>query len=357
MAQEPGSPKIHQLLDRTGAGTLPGRLNRTVLLTLEAVTEALADAGLSKEDLADLRTGVILGTTVGCTFNNEQYYTAWRDRQQQDLAPVQNYLDSNLARVVQNILGASGPAAVITNACSSGTDAIGLAKLWLEQDRCDLVIAGGADELSRIAYHGFASLMLLSESRCRPFDTTRNGLNLGEGAGILILEREDHIRDGALPKGCLLGYGAGTDGYHPTAPHPEGRGLKTALRQALADSRTSASGLAYINAHGTGTPANDIAEATALADFQLPESCAVVSTKGITGHMLGAAGAVEAVITLLSLGQGLVSGTWGCRDPDPAMPLPIMPESRTAELTGKLGISQSLAFGGFNGVLVLEALP
>jgi 3-oxoacyl-[acyl-carrier-protein] synthase-1/3-oxoacyl-[acyl-carrier-protein] synthase II len=351
------SPMAARLLSASPAARfLPSPCNRTLLLTLEAVAEAVTAAAITPETLLTARIGVILGTTVGCTFNNEEYYAAWRGGLEPELTPVRNYLGSNLAAMVRTVLGAQGPAAVLTNACSSGTDALGLAKIWLEQDCCDLVIAGGADELSRIAYHGFSALMLMARTPCQPFDQARTGLNLGEGAGILILEREDRLRREATPKGILLGYGAATDGYHPTAPHPEGRGLKNALLGALADADAGPSEIAYINAHGTGTLANDEAEAAALAQFPFPAECRVVSTKGSTGHTLGAAGAIEAIITLLTLAGGVTAGTPGCREIDPALPVPVLPEGKSARLFGRKGISQSLAFGGFNGAVVLEAI-
>jgi len=357
---EPPFPSSRAAFLLTGSpepAALPPQPSRTSLLALEALAEALDDAGLSPESLRRQRVGVVIGTTVGSTFNNETYYTNWRQGTQQDIGPVFTYLGNNLATLIQAILGLHGPAAVVTNACSSGTDAIGLAKIWLEQDLCDLVIAGGADELARIAYHGFAALMLLSETPCRPFDRDRNGLNLGEGAGIVILEREDRRAGETVAKGWLRGYGSATDGYHPTAPHPDGKGIRTALDLALADAGLTAPDIAYINAHGTGTRANDTAETAALAQFHFSQACPIVSSKGLTGHTLGAAGAIEAIITLLTLGMGSTAGTNGCRQPDPDLPVQVLPEGQSMPLQGKIGISQSLGFGGFNGVLILEALP
>jgi len=351
------SPSAARLLGATStAASLPHGLNRTALLALEAVAEAVADAGLCEESFREARVGVIIGTTVGCTFNNEEYYASWRGGAAPDLTPVRNYLGSNLGALIRTVLGATGPATVVTNACASGTDALGLAKIWLEQDRCDIVIAGGADELSRIAYHGFSALMLMSRTPGRPFAPDRAGINLGEGAGILVLEREDRPRREARPRGILLGYGAATDGYHPTAPHPEGRGLQAALRSALADASTDPAEISYINTHGTGTLVNDAAEATALARFPFREECRMVSSKGGTGHTLGAAGAVEAIITLLALSAGVTGGTPGCGETDSTLPVSVLPAGSTAPLFGRKGISQSLAFGGFNGAVVLEAL-
>ena len=330
-------------------------LNRTSQLCLESVMSAIVQAGLEPSSLTKYRVGVSLGTTVGCTFNDESYYLQWRQGKHPDVAPLERYFANNLAETVQASLNLAGPCAVITNACASGTDAIGLAKTWIEQGLCDIAIAGGADELSRIAYHGFAGLMLLSDKPCRPFDLKRNGLNLGEGSGILILERDDFCkRRGALPFGMILGYGVASDCYHPTAPHPEGHGLIKALSMALADSGIAGQEIGYINAHGTGTLANDATEALALSKVNLGGDCPVVSTKGMTGHMLGAAGAVEAIITIKSLQQGQCRGSFGCRQLDPDLPCTILTEDESASLNSRIGISQSLAFGGGNSVLVLE---
>jgi len=349
------SLRSRRLLDQSGIAWTPERLNRTLLLTLEALAEALEDAGLEPEKLRSTKVGIALGTTVGCTFHDEQYYISWRDGKKPDPDPVFQYLESNLAAFLQTILGVIGPVSVVTNACASGTDAIGIARGWLEDGTCDIAFAGGADALSRIAYYGFASLMLLSEKPCSPFDRGRAGLNLGEGAALLVMEkRQQADRRNARPHGWVRGYGAASDCYHPTAPHPDGRGLQSALRQAMADAGISPRTISYINAHGTGTSANDNAEMNALAALGFSE-CPVVSTKGITGHMLGAAGAMEAILTILTLKQKQTRGTVSCREPDPCLARPPLAESQEVRLPGSIGISQSLAFGGTNSALVLEA--
>lgn len=332
------------------------RLNRTILLALTAIDEALAHAGIALEKLQEKRVGIVLGTTVGCTFHNEEYYSDWKNGAQPDPALLHNYFASNLAERIQAILGVQGPRIVITNACASGTDAIGLAKSWLEYGLCDITIAGGADELSRIACRGFRSLMLVSENSCRPFDKDRQGLNLGEGAGILVMEAEKQaVAEKREVVGWIRGYGIAGDAHHPTAPHPQGKGLQQAVGQALADADVSVADIAMINAHGTGTPTNDKAETSAIYGKGFdPEVQPVVSTKGATGHTLGAAGGVEAVFTLMALNQGEVTGTVGCLHSDPAFDFPTLEQGRCASLNGRMGISQSLAFGGSNGALVIE---
>jgi len=332
-------------------------VSRTLLLAISAVAEAIGKADLSISYLRKTRVGIALGTTVGSTFNNEAYYLAWRQGLHPNPGPVHNYLGGNLASALHGILGTRGPSAVITNACASGTDAIGLARGWIAHGQCELAIAGGADELSRIAYNGFVSLQLTDSSPCKPFDQKRNGLNLGEGAGIVIIESQDRaLRRGACPIGWARGYGSASDAWHPTAPHPEGRGLKCAFGKAISDAGVHVQDIALINAHGTGTRANDLAEAKALAALLPdPDEVPIVSTKGLTGHTLGAAGAIEAIFTLLALQHGQASGTVGCSVPDPVLSVKPLPEGQTSLLRNKLGISQSLAFGGGNSVLILEA--
>lgn len=311
--------------------------------------------GISLEQLRSMRVGVALGTTVGSTFHYEQYYRDWKQGQVPDARVMEHFLDSNLASFVQRMLGVSGPKALITNACASGTDAIGLAKLWLENDLCDIVLAGGVDDLSKIACHGFKSLMLVSEQSCTPFDRDRNGLNLGEGAGIVLLEKEDSSHTKAHVLGWVRGYGIAGDAYHPTAPHPEGRGLQQAVLNALANSGLTKEDVSMINAHGTGTKANDKAETAAVAALGFDTSMVpMVSTKGATGHTLGAAGAIEAVFTLLALNGGRIAGSIGCKTVDPEFACKILPHGSSAVLKGRVGLSQSLAFGGNNSALILE---
>ncbi len=345
------------LLDQSSPDFNLTSVNRTIRLAFNAVAEALAQADLTIETLRSKRLGIALGTTVGCTFHDEPYYIAWRKGENPELGPVHYYLNTNVAMAIHKMLGTSGISTVVTNACASGTDAIGMAKGWIEAGLCDIAIAGGADELSRVAYNGFVALMLTDTEPCRPFDEGRNGLNIGEGAGVVILESDSLVSErGAKPLGWVRGYGAAADAYHPTAPHPEGRGLKTALKNALIEADVKENQIGLINAHGTGTQANDIAETTAFASFfpnhdQIP----MLSTKGITGHTLGAAGGIEAILTIEALQRGGTVGTVGCQNIDPTFPVRPLAQYESVKLRSRIGLSESLAFGGSNGVLVLEA--
>lgn len=329
--------------------------NRTIRLALTAIEQAFVQAGMTTGELADRRVGIVLGTTVGCTFHNEEYYIDWKAEREPDSSALVTYFNANLAERIQAVLGVQGPRMVVTNACASGTDAIGIAKSWLEHDLCDIAIAGGADELSRIACNGFRSLMLVAERSCTPFDSNRQGLNLGEGAGIFVLQREAEATSGNEPLGWLRGYGISGDAHHPTAPHPQGEGLQRALTLALEDAGCAPADIALINAHGTGTLANDKAETNAIAGVGFDTSrTPVVSTKGATGHTLGAAGGIEAVFTLLALNAGRTNGTVGCLEQDPQLAVQVLAQEQSAILDGRLGISQSLAFGGSNSALVIE---
>jgi 3-oxoacyl-[acyl-carrier-protein] synthase-1/3-oxoacyl-[acyl-carrier-protein] synthase II len=332
-------------------------LNPTTLFCLSAINEALIMAGLNHTTLAEKRVAIVLGTTVRCHFHNNAYYYNWKYGKQQDQEPINCFLNDNLATIIQQILAVTGPATVITNACASGTDAIGVARNMLLADQCDIAITGGADELSPLAYHGFSSLLLCAESACAPFDRNRTGLNLGEGAGILILEKEQHVQKrSGLKLGWLKGYGSGSDGYHPTAPHPEARGLIYAITAALADANITADDISFINGHGTGTKANDQAETRGLTALHL-DHIPLVSTKGVTGHTLGGAGGIEAVLTLQALRERYTPGTIGCIDIDPELGMKPCSQSHGTSLSGTIGLSQSLAFGGGNSGLILEAKP
>lgn len=322
-------------------------LLRTSLLALAAAGEALADAGWNRESLRPLRVGVCLGTTVGSAMNNEEFYREYRQGLEPTLAPIRRFLDSNPAASLAREYGFDGPCQTVVNACSSGSDAIGLAASWIRAGLCDLALAGGADELCRTTCNGFNALMIASDAPVTPFDRRRKGLNLGEGAGVLVLESEA-LRGSRPVRAFMRGYGAACDAHHLTAPHPEGAGLKRALTEALAEAGAMAAEIAFVNAHGTGTADNDRVESRVLAAL-LPQ-VPFLSTKGYTGHCLGAAGGIEAALTVACLERGEIPASIGFLESDPE--LPATPVTQTTAVTGDLAVSQSLAFGGNNAVLV-----
>lgn len=328
----------------------PDGLLRTSALGLHAAREALADAGLDHEFLRSLRVGVCMGTTVGCAISNETFCREYRLGRSPDMEPLERVLRSNPAAVIAREFGFDGPCQTIVNACSSGTDAVGLAGSWIRAGLCDIALAGGADELGRITYIGFISLMITDGSPCKPFDLGRKGLNLGEGAAVMVLESEEvRKKRKQRARSFLLGYGSACDAYHLTAPRPDGAGLKSAIAEALAASDAEPASLAFVNAHGTGTPDNDRIESRVLAEL-LP-GVPFLSTKGYTGHTLGAAGAIEAVFTAACLERGEIPANAGFATPDPD--LGGTPVTGVHRLDGRLALSESLAFGGNNSVVIL----
>ena len=323
----------------------------TVRFARHAALEALEQAGLGAEELASARVGVCIGTSVGAALNFLGFYRKHRSNTPQDLAPIHRYLDSNPALALAQELGTRGPVQTVVNACSSGTDAIGQGAAWIRMGLCDAVIAGGADELSEVTYNGFIRLMNVDSAPCRPFDRSRKGLNLGEGAGMIVLESEDfRSRRKARELAGICGYGTVADAYHLTAPHPEGLGLKKAIHHALEQAGKDRRDVAFINAHGTATSNNDMAEA-AVCNELFP-TIPVIATKGVTGHTLGAAGGIEAVFTMAHLASGQLPASPGFTHPDPD--LKVIPTTQSTDISGAIAISQSLAFGGNNSVLVIQ---
>lgn len=316
--------------------------------------QACREAGLDLINYPDKkRIGVCIGTTVGCTLNNEDYYRDFYAGKKIDNQPLEIYQQNQPALVLSRLYGTKGPLSCINNACSSGTDALGMGLSWIEAGLCDIVLAGGSDELSRISYLGFISLLNTSQEACMPFDKNRSGLNLGEGAAVLVLEKAEHAQKrGARALGHLLSYASATDAYHPTAPHPEGLGLQKAIHSALKKADLQPEQLAFVNAHGTSTQGNDQAEGRALAEI-FGEDLLLSSTKSATGHCLGAAGALEACFSLQSLKDKKLSPTIGFQEADPECR--VKPVNKVTEFKGKYALSTSLAFGGNNSCIVLGA--
>lgn len=319
-------------------------LGRTAQLAILAAMEALADSGHSRRSLQGKRVGVCIGTTVGSTMNNEQLYRRYHEGGHPEMLEMERYFRSNPAEAVAREFNLHGPVLTVANACSSGTDAIGIGQSWLRAGLCDIVIAGGSDELSHISYLGFISLMITSERACTPFDRHRTGLNLGEGAAMFILEGGSA---GDRRKCEVAAYGTACDAYHVTTPHPQGLGLRLAIADAL---QQCGDKVAFINAHGTGTADNDRVEMQVIGE--LFPGIPYFSVKGATGHTLGAAGAIEAALTAGSLLRGKIPASPG---------FAIAPEGVTGlptrsvqDIHGTCGLSQSLAFGGNNSVLILR---
>ena len=325
--------------------------NRTMSLLLSALEEAVKNYDGDISD-GNKRVGVCFGTTVASQLNNIQFYKEFKETGESCIEPVDKYLKGNLAETIARKYKLKGPRSVVVNACSSGADAIGIAMSWLKNNMCDIAIAGGADELNKIPLCGFNSLGIMSDVPCAPFDRDRKGLNLGEGAGVLILEREEiYSKRDTAPKVYVSAYGSGSDAYHLTAPHPDGLGLKSAIKEAIAGAGIELEDIDFINAHGTATLDNDKVEGKVINEF-FGSDIKLFSTKGYTGHTLGAAGALEAVFTALALIKGWVPRSVGFQNED--SDIGIVPLRERTNTRGKYALSTSLAFGGNNAALVIK---
>jgi 3-oxoacyl-(acyl-carrier-protein) synthase len=334
-----------------GENTVSTPGGRTLELALRAAGEALASAGLAGAGPLP-RAGVCLGTTVACQLNDLEFYRAFRATGRPPLEAVRRYLEGDLATVVARRLGFGGPSLTVVNACSSGADAVGIALEWLRSGACDLALAGGADELNRVPLCGFHALGVMSPAPCAPFDRDRQGLNLGEGAGLLLIETaESARRRGRAPGLFVAGYGAASDAHHLTAPRPDGAGLEAAVRAALEEAGTGPGEVDFVNAHGTATRENDRIEGATLARVFGPRLRAV-SSKGFVGHTLGAAGGLEAAFAALALRERWVPASAGFATRDSE--IPFEPLREAAAVAGGFAVSTSLAFGGGNAALVLR---
>ncbi|NRF68693.1 beta-ketoacyl-[acyl-carrier-protein] synthase family protein [Aquincola sp. S2] len=292
------------------------------------------------------RIAVLLGTSTSGILQTEEAYRrrdAATGALPADFHYRQTHNTHSLAEFVRAALDLQGPAMVVSTACSSSAKVFAQAARWLALGLVDAAVVGGVDSLCLTTLYGFSSLELLSPEICRPWDANRHGLSLGEAAAFALLERDG---DAAA---WLLGCGESSDGHHMSSPHPEGAGAAAAMRGALASARLTPAEVDYINLHGTATPNNDTVEDLAVRTVfgaQLPCS----STKGATGHTLGAAGGLEAVISMLALQHGLLPAGLNVRTPDPALRCAYLSENRAA--APRRIASNSFGFGGSNACLI-----
>lgn len=295
----------------------------------------------------------VIGTTSGGMSHGEQFFRTQNKRQRGHATLLANYPGQRPVLDGLRALGSSAPAQIIANACASGTNAIGHAFRLIRAGLHDSILAGGYDALCELVYVGFDSLQAATTDKVRPFDLNRTGLVLGEGAALLAMEEmESAKRRGAPILAEVTGYGISTDNHHLTQPHPSGIGPEMAMARALADARREAADIDYINAHGTATAFNDSSEGVAIAKL-FGARVPVSSTKGMMGHSLGAAGAIEAVFCILALNGGFLPPNINYREADPAFDLNIVAnQSRDARLRAVL--SNSFGFGGTNASVILE---
>jgi 3-oxoacyl-[acyl-carrier-protein] synthase II len=335
------------------------RADRVQQFALAAAAEALEQAGNLNADPG--RTGVVVGTGVGGLHTLEEQVVVRVEKGERRVSPflVPMMMANACGAAISLRYGFQGPCETICTACAASTHAIGYAARQIAWDRCDVVITGGAEAADTItALAGFANMTALSTSGVsKPFDTTRDGFVLGEGAGMLVLELWDRaVERGATILGEVLGAGSTADAYHITAPSPGGSGAVACIELALADAGLSAKEIRQINAHGTSTPLNDAAEAEAVAKVFGTPGPPMTSIKGVTGHALGGAGALEGVSVLLSFEKGLIPPTAGTTEVDPAITADIvLGEARRWE-PGPT-ISNSFGFGGHNGTVIFAPGP
>lgn len=327
------------------------RNNRLALLGLlqddfiDAALDAVARHGAT-------RVAVLLGTSTSGILETELAYRA-RDAASGALPAAFHYRGSHnifsVAEFVRHVIGARGPAWVISTACSSSAKVFASAARLLEAGVVDAAVVGGVDSLCLTTLYGFNSLELVAPAPCRPYDAARSGISIGEAAAFALLERAPATR----PAGAVLlaGCGESSDAHHMSSPHPEGLGARLAMEAALADAGLAAADIDYINLHGTGTPSNDAAEGQAVHAL-FGERVPASSTKGATGHTLGAAGGLEAVFCALALADGLIPGSPGTTTPDPAIALRYQCAPQPAPLRHVL--SNSLGFGGTNCSLIFS---
>lgn len=331
------------------------RASRCGQMALAGARMAVADARLSLDSGA--RVAVVLGTTMGEAEVAERIDTARIRGGPASIEPrdVLRYAPYLLSHFVARALGARGMVLTLPAACAAGNYAIGFASDLLRTGRADVVITGASEMLQAVEYAGFARLGALAPERCQPFDLNRKGLVLGEGAGILVLESEAHaVRRGATALAEIGGYGLACDAYHITRPHPDGTGNARAMREAIARSGLSPEEVDFVNAHGTGTSANDSVESKVITEVLGPRRVPVTSVKSVIGHCMGASSALEAVSCVETLLTGIIPPTMNYETPDPACDVNVVANApQRADV--RVVLNNALAFGGYDAVLCLAS--
>jgi 3-oxoacyl-[acyl-carrier-protein] synthase II len=341
------------------------RMDRGVLFAVAAADEAVADAGLDKDTLVPERTGVVVGSAIGGVALIEQQQRVLMERGPDRVSPtwLPNALVDTATSYIATRFGAIGCNFAVVSACATGSHAIGEAADLIRRGRADVLLAGGTEAcITPLVLAGFCQMQALAArndepwAASRPYDRGRSGFVVAEGAAVVVLESEAHARArGAKVYAEVAGYGASNDAYHVATPHPESRGVIQMFRDALRDARVRPEEVGYINTHGTGTPLGDPAETQAIKHAFGPHATrlAASSTKSMTGHLFGAAGALEAIVTALALRDQVLPPTINLDDPDPECDLDYVP-LKAREARVEVAVSNSMGLGGHNGALVLR---
>jgi 3-oxoacyl-[acyl-carrier-protein] synthase II len=342
------------------------RADQYTQYAIAGARQAMTDARLIERNGMDPdRIGVIIGSGIGGLKSFEEQHDVYRERGVGKISPffIPMFIADIAAGIVSMMFNAKGPNYATVSACATSAHAIGDAYRTIQYGDADVMITGGAEAtVTPMAIGGFANMKALSErnespeTASRPFDATRDGFVMGEGAGILILEELEHaLKRGATIYAEIVGYGATGDAYHLTAPAPDGEGAQRAMKRALKDAGLEPKDIQYINAHGTSTPANDFNETRAIkAVFgEYAKTVNVSSTKSATGHMLGAAGAVEAIVSAMVVGTGIIPPTINYHTPEPELDLNYTPNTSVKRDVNAI-LSNSFGFGGHNTTLAIK---
>jgi 3-oxoacyl-[acyl-carrier-protein] synthase I len=305
-----------------------------------AVSSAVEHYGAS-------RIGLIMGSSTAGIRSTEVAYKEWRGHAHwpEDFDYRRTHSLDALSRFTAELLGLKGPMVTISTACSSSAKVFAMAQRWIDCDLIDAAVVGGVDSLCLTTLLGFNALQLLSSEICRPFDIARTGISIGEAAGFALLDRESSVVN-------LVGCGESSDAWHMSAPHPDGLGAQAAMLHALKAANLKPEDIGYVNAHGTATLANDRAEAAATRAVFGPDAVPISSTKGVTGHTLGAAGITDAIVVIQALEQQTMPPSANLRELDPRLGLDVVTHARDGEL--RYAMSNSFGFGGTNCSLIFS---
>ena len=326
---------------------------RTALLGIMAARDALSQCDF---DVKSYRTGLISATTVGGMDLTEQFFSDFiKDKESGEIETIRFHECGKTTQLIAEDTGLTNFMTTINTACSSSVNSIIYGARLIAHGHLDVVLAGGTDALCKFTLNGFNSLMILDKERCRPFDASRGGLNLGEGAGFVVLASEKVLKDtGCTSLGKISGFGISSDAFHQTASSPEGTGSFIAMEKALSNAGLAPGVIDYINLHGTGTENNDASEGTAVKRLFGTKIPRVSSTKGFTGHTLGASGGIESVISILSLMNGMAFPNLGFENPIPEVGI-IPQKIAEAGLPIRHVMSNSFGFGGNCSSIIFSA--